>query len=214
MWPTRPSELARPEGPVAAAPAPVSTTTPPLPEPSRGAAVTELRQVTGRVVNDQRTPVGGALVGSTAATVEAVRTDGAGRFWLHGLPPGWLQVYAVAPGHASRHILLEPQQDVVELILGREASLHASLFAPARSELLASICRPRDSLQEDPFCVARVVVPAGQRAFEIERLPEGEHELWVEEQGQLLLQLPLSTRAGERLELDGLRLHAEAPASL
>lgn len=187
--------------------APTPVTQPPSP-PTRGADGAPLRSLRGRVVSDEGLPVAGALVGSTAPAAETARTDAAGQFRMHGVPSGWIQVYAVAPGHADRHVLLEPGQSDVELVLPREASILASLRGPAPSELLASICRPLDPMQDTPFCLARVVVQAGQQTFSLARLPSGAHELWIEAGDQILLKVPVETRAGEQLELRGLEMNA------
>lgn len=169
--------------------------------PSRNTTAS-LRTVEGRVVDAEGQPVAGALVSFTSAHADAVRSDAGGAFRLLNVPANGVQIFAVAKGHAARHVWWEPRRHPLTLVLAREARVRVRMGAPHAVDLLASVCHPRASEEEEPFCVGRVIVAAGQTVVELDGLPEGAHELWLEAGERVLFRLPLHTRAAALVDVE------------
>lgn len=150
----------------------------------------------GRVVDEGGAPVAQALIGSTSAEVVVARTNAAGEFRLDNVPHAGAQIYVVAPGHADRHLIMPPASEPLTIVLAKQAALRGRLLRPAPRDLLVSLCLPQDAPDDVPFCVARVLLPAGSQPFAFDRLAAGGHELLIELDDRSVMRLPVHLRAG------------------
>jgi Carboxypeptidase regulatory-like domain len=179
--------------------APPLLTPPPLASP---------RTLVGRVVDQYGAAIANAFVGTTANNSDAVHSDAEGGFLLRGLPAGVVQIFAGAAGFADGHLTVSPHAGDATLTLHPASVLRVRLARAPEVELMASMCRPGNPGDDEPFCSARVIVPPGQIEFAFTRLAGGHHELRIEYGEQLLLKLPVDPIPGTDLLLEGVELPA------
>jgi hypothetical protein len=163
--------------------------------------------IEGRVLTSQGTPVAGAHVGSSDVGSGMVTTDSDGYFKLMGLRAGEVNVFAAAPGYASRHLsgLVAGSRDVV-LTLEEPGSLSAPVHS-ARDfgRVLASLCQRRKEAGER-LCVARRVYESAPTSILLERLASGDYELVIDADQSTRYRTPVTIRAGQQTTLAPIEL--------
>jgi hypothetical protein len=163
--------------------------------------------IEGRVFTSEGTPVAGAHVGSSDVGSGVVTTDSDGYFRLMGLRPGKVNVFAAAPGYASRHLsgLVAGSRDVV-LTLEEPGSLSAPVHSAREfGRVLASLCQ-REYDAGEQLCVARRVYESAPSSILLERLASGDYELVITADEYTLYRAPVTIRAGQQVTLPPIEL--------